>query len=267
MPRELRDEIYRYLFDGNEVYVNAIEDQACEPATGTTHQFDEEYIGKDMAREMAEYCYRTMHFRFRRDIDSIAPWLTKTDRNGLTRSELVKSIELYLDEEELADTFYINGSKAKAKTTSDELLKDLYAFRQAKKNTRVIIRLNPGSTQQYRNTDIDYYSSDDDVFDEDEFEENLWDSIFIKTLKLILPAIQKMKAFGLDIKVHVRSRDFKSTYEFTPTTQNFSLETFRKERLLVSSESGRPGNDVDGIYNILQLTGDPQKKTTKNRRE
>jgi hypothetical protein len=192
-----------------------------------------------------------MQFHFGYNIVSIVPWLTQTDQNGLTRSELVKSVGLYINDEVFvdafcgdffADPFDMGENKEGAEAVYEQYMRDLSALRQVKKQTTVVVTLDPYCTKLYLNSGMV----------EERFDIIFWNRSLVNTLKLILPAIQWLKASGLDIRVHVLD-DIHSTYEFTPTTENFSIDTYHKERMLVSSE--RSLYDwISGRFSILRLT-------------
>lgn len=67
LPREIRDMIYEYLYDHDTIYVGpeyfTKTTQPCQLSL-KAHYWDNEYVGRDMQREIVESWYRTTLFYF-----------------------------------------------------------------------------------------------------------------------------------------------------------------------------------------------------------
>jgi hypothetical protein len=108
LPRELRDEIYGYVMPWKYVHVHAPEDDFRHYSMPLEKQIspgiDPRYVGKAVARELAEHSYRTMQIRTRDEYHGMTPeyrsaspppaWVSLVDQHGLVRADLVRDLEL-----------------------------------------------------------------------------------------------------------------------------------------------------------------------------
>jgi hypothetical protein len=104
LPTELRQSIYGFLVSPNYIsfpqdnskFGNYWPDQA-----KTDHvpvQYTVEYVGRDFARELTAYCYRTVEIKISSYQEEVfRKWLSQVDAHRLLRVDYVNKIELSED--------------------------------------------------------------------------------------------------------------------------------------------------------------------------
>jgi hypothetical protein len=96
LPPELREQIYGYLVTFDHVLVLKPERVRLTPGNARP-QYDPAYLGKNVAAEVAGYCYRKLRFEFgQHHSPDFVAWVQQKDPHGLIRSRLLRNIVLHL---------------------------------------------------------------------------------------------------------------------------------------------------------------------------
>ncbi|KAF2750730.1 hypothetical protein M011DRAFT_181972 [Sporormia fimetaria CBS 119925] len=92
LPLELREHIYSYLVDPRPVILSRHKKLPFVPRNGE-ERLDTDYLGPEVAREFARYCYRTLDFEvLQGTLKDITTWLKAEDKHGLIRGDHVRNI-------------------------------------------------------------------------------------------------------------------------------------------------------------------------------
>jgi hypothetical protein len=216
LPRELRDQIYSYLIDVDYIYVTVPEDEHEHSVDYYYAGFDIEFVGKQVAKEIAEYCYRNLQIRVTNPA-AAAAWLQGVDQHGFVRADVIRSLRIE-----------IFGHDAARTLISDELVESVMLL---KTSTTIAVVIEGSALPEF------YAYAQSDQRPSGLTREDAWDAAVVRTINRSKSQLLRLSAALYTVKARFRGGYCGYCewyrYDYVPDSSELSVEEYRHCRFIV----------------------------------
>jgi hypothetical protein len=220
LPAELRQQIYSHLVTVEFLNVNNPCPDRKRRQLSSRPQYNQDYVGGQVAAEIAEYCYRKLRFVFGYyGSIFVAPWLGQIDQHGFVRGDLVKHVEV---EVRCGDFGTHDWQRV------------IDMLTEIKSGTKMTMELSPPGSF-WTNYEVAWTRSASEA-------ENFWDTYCVRMLKVVEQDWQRLRAAGLVVTTYLTiHRALVSIYDYHHAKSYYytqsapqSLQDYRLKRINVS---------------------------------